>query len=196
MRKITLLLIIILFIFLSSCSFNYRKQNQGTEIPWENIYDTYEEMLLDYQKFNDEYEKIYMNPFIDLNPQKYIISGRCGCKEKRNDNHKNEKCSNMVDSLPGIMVNKEISKNDKAYSISYVMNFYEKIEIEDTTKIEKNDTFSNCYKYDNLFSLSSINPNYYIYYEDKIIFSFHFYSFDCKEEIIDSVMDHINNYYI
>ena len=102
-RKILSLLIIISIFILSSCTRN-KSDSHGYSIPWSKLYSNYNLMVDEYKTFNENYTSIYLDSFNELNPDKYIISGTCNCKNK-SDNTKDgiSYCPNLSDCLPGVI---------------------------------------------------------------------------------------------
>lgn len=198
MKKIFLFFLSFTMIYLlSGCNFDSPKDDRYSIIPWDEKYDTYDEMLKDYKEYNPNYENIYLDPFEELNPTCYLIDGNCYCMENRQKNHQNGRCLNLKNSLPGIVVEDEKISGEKKYKSVYKIWFFEKIDIEDVTKIEYGENFSNYDAYKEYFH-SYISNDYFIYYEDKIIFTLSFQSLsqEEKEIIINKIIEHIKTKYV
>ena len=195
MKKISLIVLSFIVIYiLSSCNFDSKKADQYIQIPWGKDYDSYEEMLKDYKEYNPNYEDIYLDPFEELNPAYYSIEGECYCEIKK---HKDGKCPNLKYAHPGIGVKEEKMSGDTKYNSVYEIWLFEKVEIDDVSKIQHGDDFPRIEKYNYIYR-TGIADDYFIYYEDKIIFTLSFQSLspEEKETIINNIINHIKTKYI
>ena len=193
-RKILPFFIMVCTLIFSSCT-RHRSDSYGYSIPWSKLYSRYNSMINEYKKFNENYTDIYLDSFDELNPDKYIISGTCNCKNK-SDNTKDgiNYCPNLSNCLPGVIFHRSLEDFQCEYE--YRLYCFPKIEITniDDVKYSKNFIVSN--EYIGYLTNSNIENNYWIYCDDKPLFEINgYYVENIIDEIFPKIKQNLINYY-
>lgn len=191
-RKILSILIMISILILSSCTRN-KSDSHGYSIPWSKLYSNYNLMVDEYKTFNENYTSIYLDSFNELNPDKYIISGTCNCKNK-SDNTKDgiSYCPNLSDCLPGVIFYQSI----ESLQFEYRLYCFPKIEITNIDDVKYSKNLSISEEYIKYLTNSNIENNYWIYYDNKPLFEINgYYVENIIDEVFPKIKQNLINYY-